>query len=89
MVKCTHLNDQEIPDSSIILENYNAQLQGCAYYFTSHGGRIRDLPSYDIVKTKPDVHDCCKSSPEAAQHIYSFGLIAAWLLLWFSYNHYE
>ena len=30
MDKCTHLNDREIPDSSIILENYNPQLQGCA-----------------------------------------------------------
>ena len=67
MVTCIHSNDREIPDSSRILQHYNPELQGCAYYFTSHGGRIRDLPSYDITKTKPDIHDCCKSFPEAAR----------------------
>ena len=71
MVKCTHSNDREIPDSSSILLHYNPELQGCAYYFTSHGGRIRDLPSYDIAKTKPDIHDCCKS----------------YLFLWFDLLH--
>ena len=34
MVKCTHSNDREIPDSSSILLHYNPELQGCAYYFT-------------------------------------------------------
>ena len=66
MAKCIHSNDPEIPDSSSILQHYNLELQGCAYYFTSHGGKIRDLPSYDVSKTKPDIHDCCKSFPEAA-----------------------
>ena len=66
-MKCIYLNDQEIPDSSIVLENYNPQLQGCAYYVTSHGDRIQDLPSSAIAKTKPDIHDCCKSFPEAAR----------------------
>ena len=82
MVKCTHSNDREIPDSSSILLHYNPKLQGCAYYFTSHGGRmIRDLPSYDIAKTKPNIHDCCKSFPEAARSGTTY------LFLWFDPLH--
>ena len=81
MAKCTHSNDREIPDLSRILQHYNPELIACAYYFTSHGGRIRDLQSYDIAKTKPDIHDCCKSFPEAARSGTTY------LFLWFDPLH--
>ena len=44
----THSNDKESADGSSVIESYNPEMTGCAYYFTPHGGRVRDLPDYDI-----------------------------------------
>ena len=55
----THCSDKQPGIPSDILEVYNPEQQGRAYYFTAHGGRLRDLPAYNISKSK-DSHGHCK-----------------------------
>lgn len=38
----------------------NPEEQGCAYYFTPHGGRVRDIPTYNVSNSIEHKTDDCK-----------------------------
>lgn len=74
-----HADDPE-PPAPNILEPYDPLRQGKAYYFTNHGGRIRDLPTYNIAKTK-DNNSCKKYFTGSSKAGTTF------LFLWFCPLH--
>ena len=82
-----HATDTESAEPDAVLDVYNPELQGRAYYFTPHGGRIRDLPSYSLTssKGKTDTVDkeyrCQKFYPEVAKEGTTY------LFLWFDPIH--
>ena len=82
-IYATHSHDKE-HSVSTILEPYNPELQGRAYYFTPHGGRVRDLPSYDISKSskKDTLGDQCRKSFVSATKSGT-----TYLFLWFDPLH--
>lgn len=61
-IHITHSDDREVGGrQDTILEPYNPETQGRAYYFTPHGGRLRDLPTYNMGSTsKKDGGECRK-----------------------------
>lgn len=82
-IKKIHSTDKEPGDASTILEPYNPELQGRAYYFTPHGGRLRDLPHYDIASSKDEDTSvrCKKSFPQTTKSGTTY------LFLWFDPLH--
>ena len=79
-IQTIHSSDRQLDDSSI-LEKYNPEKQGRAYYFTNHGGRVRDLPKYSV---NSDVNSkACKK--EYYGNATSGG--STFLFLWFDPLH--
>ncbi len=77
-----HSTDKQTADGDVIVEEYNPETQGRAYYFTSHGGRLRDLPKYNISKQKERTpSECRKLYPEVAKSGTTY------LFLWFDPLH--
>lgn len=81
MIKTTHANDRDIPYCTEVLEEYNPELQGRAYYFTPHGGRLRDLPTYQISRNQEKDGNCRKCFEESSKSGTTF------LFLWFDPVH--
>ena len=57
-VRNTHRSDEPAQPASVIPDTYDPE-SGVAYYFTDHGCRVRNLPSYeiDIHRHKQDLFD--------------------------------
>lgn len=82
-IRETHSEDNAPQPPSTILEIYNPEKQGRAYYFTQHGGRLRDLPNYQIGETqnKHSEATCKKGFQEATKSGTTY------LFLWFDPLH--
>ena len=52
----THATDNLSALPGAVIETYNHEIQGRAYYSTPHGGRLRNLPTYKLSGSK-DVRD--------------------------------
>ena len=82
-----HATDTESAEQDAVLEVYNPELQGRSYYFTPHGGRIRDLPSYSLTSSKGKTetvnkeYRCQIFYPEVAKERTTY------LFLWFDPIH--
>ena len=75
-----HQSDS-IPEESSPLEIYNPETTGRAYYFTDHGGRVRDLPKYNGGIDDPSASKCRKQYQDATKGGSTF------LFLWFDPLH--
>ena len=78
-----HQHDPQ-PSPAAILEDYNPLEQGRAYYFTPHGGRVRDMPNYscnDKNSTSEGPTTCRKKFVDATKTGMTF------LFLWFDPLH--
>ena len=85
-IQSTHQADQHPSDSSVVIEPYHPTEQGRAYYFTHHGGRVREMPVYSCndkaTKDKQDT-TCRKKYLNSA----SGGPKTTFLFLWFCPQH--
>ena len=86
----THENDHQTPHPDPIPGTYNPERFGRAYYFTSTGEQVRNMPMYDInskcssanYDDPPSSESCQKKYPEVSRKG------TAYLFLWFDPNHY-
>ena len=69
-----------LPSSPSVVQRYNPETQGRAYYFTEHGGRVRNLPNY-----KATAEDSSSTCRKAFQDVTKGGL--TFLFLWFDPLH--
>jgi hypothetical protein len=61
-----HDKDRPVPDAAPIPFTYNPP-SGVAYYFTSHGCKVRECPEYDVGdRGKGDPEDCNKYFPQVS-----------------------
>ena len=80
-IKTIHQSDRE-PEEPSVRELYNPEEQGRAYYFTQHGGRVRDMATYrNFDKGSNSKSDCRKVYDVTAQTGTTF------LFLWFDPLH--
>lgn len=80
-IQSTYKDDTEAPQPSAILEPYNPPQQGRAYYFTKHGGRVRDMPKYSC--NDSTVTTCHKKYLNSTHG----GPRTTFLFLWFCPQH--
>lgn len=68
--------------ASTILQPYNPEVQGRAYFFTPHGGRLRDLPTYNVsASSKPEDNNCRNIFVDASKSGTTY------IFLWFDPLH--
>ena len=83
MIKEVHSRDRVVGHSEIV-EVYNPEVTGKAYYFSSHGGRIRHLPKYILdkpSKIEEESSSCRKVFTDSSKSGTTF------LFLWFDPLH--
>ena len=83
-IKTVHMYDINYDEGSEILESYNPEKQGTAYYFTKHGGRLREMPQYVVTKEKTS-DDTDKTCHKAFYNATKGG--TTFLFLWFDPLH--
>ncbi len=65
-IRSVHAHDDTVEECNIV-HKYNPESLGRAYYFTPHGGQLRQMPYYETKNEPDDSSQCKKMYPEASK----------------------